>query len=165
MSIIQKMRRNHAAEHATIHILSARVPNLRLAGRADMQGFWLYGDVPTRMVRNAVNEALTRLQAGQVHLALHPRCGTNLAVAGVLAGVSSLLATSGRPRSVISRLPRILLATTLAVLAAQPLGPVVQERVTTSPDLQGVRVKDVIRQGMGRITVHRVLLEESEVSG
>lgn len=160
MSIIKKIRRNHAAEHATIHILASWVPNLRVAGRADTRGFWLYGDVPTDVVRSAANEALARLQAGEAHLAVHPRCGTNLAVAGVLAGLSSLLVTSGRSRSPLSRLPHMLLATTLAVLAAQPLGPVVQERVTTSPDLQGVRVKDVIRQSAGGMTVHRVLLEE-----
>ncbi len=160
MFIIQKIRRNHAAEHATIHILSSRIPNLHLAGRADTQGFWLYGDVPTEAVRSAAHEAVARLQAGEAYLAVHPRCGTNLAVAGLLAGLSSLVATAGRPQSVLSRLPRILLATTLAVLAAQPLGPVVQERVTTSPNLVGVRVKDVIRQSVGRVTVHRVLLEE-----
>jgi len=131
-----------------------------VAGRADTRGFWLYGDVPTDVVRSAVNEALARLQAGEAHLAVHPRCGTNLAVAGVLAGLSSLLATSGRSQSPLSRLPRMLLATTLAVLAAQPLGPLVQERITTSPDLRGIRLKDVIRHSAGRVTVHRVLLEE-----
>ena len=162
MFLLQRIRRNHAAEHATIHILTAWMPNLRVAGRADTRGFWLYGDVPTEIVRSAVNEALARLQAGEVHLAVHPRCGTNLAVAGMLAGLSSLLVTSGRSQSPLSRLPHLLLATTLAVLAAQPLGPVVQERITTSADLHGVRVKDVIRQSAGRMTVHRVLLEETK---
>ncbi len=160
LSVIEKIRRNHAAEHATIHILTSWIPNLRVAGRADTRGFWLYGDVPTDAVRSAASEALARLQAGEAHLAVHPRCGTNLAVAGVLAGLSSLLVPTGRSRSPLSRLPHILLATTLAVLAAQPLGPVVQERITTSPNLRGVRIKDVIRQSAGQVTVHRVLLEE-----
>lgn len=162
MSFIQAIRRNHAAEHATIHVLSARIPDLHMVGRADNRGFFLYGDVPTEVVRSAVDEALARLKAGQAHLAVHPRCGTNLAVAGILAGLSSLVATAGRPPSFLDRLPRMFLATTLAVLAAQPLGPLIQEHVTTSADLRGVRVKDVIRQTVGRVTVHRVLLEDGE---
>lgn len=161
MSIIQRLRRNHATEHATIHMLSSRMPNLTIAGRADNKGFFLYGNVPTEAVRAAVEDALRRLQAGESYLAVHPRCGTNLVIAGMLAGLSSLLATSGRPQSLFARLPRMMLATTLAVLAAQPLGPVIQERITTSPDLAGVRIASINRQKLGKMTVHRVLLEET----
>ncbi|RME49412.1 MAG: hypothetical protein D6791_00850 [Chloroflexi bacterium] len=161
MSIIQRIRRNHATEHATIHVLSAWIPNLTIAGRADNKGFFLYGDVPTEAVRAAAEDALRRLQAGEAHLAVHPRCGTNLVIAGLLAGVSSLVATAGRPRSLLDRLPRMLLATTAAVLAAQPLGPIIQEKITTSPELAGVRVADIRRQQLGKMTVHRVLLEDT----
>lgn len=161
MSIIQRVRRNHATEHATIHVLSSRISNLAVAGRADHKGFFLYGDVPTEMVRVAVQEALHRLQTGEAHLAVHPRCGTNLAVAGLLAGFSSLVATAGRPQSLLDRLPRMLLATTLAVLAAQPLGPLIQEKITTSPDLDGVKIDEVTREKFGKVTVHRILLEET----
>lgn len=161
MSIIQRIRRNHATEHATIHVLSAYIPNLTMAGRADHKGFFLYGDVPTETVRTAVQIALERLQAGEKHLAIHPRCGTNLAVAGLLAGLSSVIATAGRPPSFLDRLPRMILATTLAVLAAQPLGPLIQKKITTSPDLKGVRIADIRRQKVGKMTVHRVLLEDA----
>lgn len=161
MSIIQRIRRNHATEHATIHVLSSRIPNLTVAGRADNKGFFLYGNVPTDAVRTAVQDALHRLQAGEAYLAVHPRCGTNLVVAGLLAGLSSLVATAGRPQSLLDRLPRMMLATTLAVLAAQPLGPIIQERVTTSPDLAGVRITDISQQKLGKMTVHRVVLEET----
>lgn len=160
MSIVERIRRNHATEHATIHILTSRVPNVAPSGRADHKGFFLYGDVPTEAVRAAVQEALNRLQAGEAHLAVHPRCGTNLVVAGLLAGLSSLVATAGRPQSLLDRLPRMFLATTLAVLAAQPLGPIIQEKVTTSSLLDGVRIADISRHKLGKITVHRVLLED-----
>lgn len=160
MSIIERIRRNHAAEHATIHILTSRIPNIAPSGRADHKGFFLYGEVPTEAVRAAVQEALQRLQAGESYLAVHPRCGTNLVMAGILAGLSSLVATAGRPQSLFDRVPRMMLATTLAVLAAQPLGPIIQEKVTTSPDLAGVRIGGISRQKLGRMTVHRVLLEE-----
>lgn len=160
MSIIERIRRNHATEHATIHVLSSRVPSLAVAGRADHKGFFLYGNVPTETIRTAVQDALNRLQAGEAQLAVHPRCGTNLAVAGLLAGLSSLVATAGRPQSLLDRLPRMLLATTVAVLAAQPLGPVIQQKVTTSPNLDGVKITGISRQKLGRVTVHRVLLED-----
>lgn len=161
MSIIERIRRNHATEHATIHVLASRIPNLTMAGRADHKGFFLYGEAPTEQIQSAVQEALYRLQAGESHLAVHPRCGTNLVVAGLLAGVSSLAATAGRPRSMLDQLPRIILATTLAVLAAQPLGPIIQEKITTSPRLKGVRVSGISRGKFGKMTVHRVLLEEA----
>lgn len=161
MSIIERIRRNHATEHATIHILTSRIPNIAPSGRADHKGFFIYGEVPTEAVRAAVQEALHRLQAGEAYLAVHPRCGTNLVVAGVLAGLSSVAATAGRPRSLLDRLPRMLLATTLAVLVAQPLGRIIQEKVTASPNLAGVRIADIRRQKLGKMTVHRVLLEET----
>jgi hypothetical protein len=161
MSIIQRIRSNHAMEHATIHMLASRIPNLTIAGRADNKGFFLYGEVSTEAVRAAAEEALTRLQSGEAHLAVHPRCGTNLAVAGLLTGLSSLVVTAGRPQSMLDRLPRMILATTLAVLAAQPLGLVVQEKVTTSPKQDGVRIAGIRREKLGKMTIHRVLLEAS----
>lgn len=161
MSIAQRIRRNHATEHATIHVLTSRLPHVSPSGRADHRGFFLYGEVPTEAVRDAAHEALRRLQAGEAHLAVHPRCGTNLVVAGLLAGLSSMVASIGRPRSLLDRLPRMILATTLAVLAAQPLGPMIQEKVTTSPELEGVSVGDITRSKMGSMTVHRVLLEDA----
>lgn len=161
MSIAHRIRRNHATEHATIHVLTSRLPHVSPSGRADHRGFFLYGDVPTDAVREAAQEAVRRLQAGEAHLAVHPRCGTNLVVAGLLAGLSSMVASIGQPRSLLDRLPRMVLATTLAVLAAQPLGPMIQEKVTTSPELEGVTVGDITSGKMGSMMVHRVLLEDA----
>ena len=55
----------------------------------------------------------------------------------------------------------MVLATTLGVLAAQPLGPVIQEKVTTSPNLAGVRIDAISHNKIGNMTVHRVLLGEA----
>lgn len=160
LPLIATLRRNHGLEHATIHVLSRRYPYLHLVGRSTTDGFFIYGDVPTEAVASAAVEALQRLQAGERHLALHPRCGTNLALAGLLAGLSSFVATWGKPRSFLSRLPRLILATTAAVMLAQPLGPIIQERVTTSAELDNVRVREVTRQQMGKVIIHRVQLQE-----
>ena len=90
MPVVARVRRNHALEHATIHVLSQHDRTLRLVGRSSPSGFHIYGQVDTQVLASAVSEALVRLQSGEVELAVHPRCGTNLAAdrrAGRLGGL------------------------------------------------------------------------------
>jgi hypothetical protein len=154
--IIAAIRQNHALEHATIHILTQRNPYLRLVGRTTPRGFLIYGEVETELVAEAASEALARLQGGEEGLAVHPRCGTNIATAGVLAGLSAFVVTSVRSKSRLAKLPQILLATTAAMIVAQPLGLVLQEYLTTSPKVEKVQIEKITRQVMGKITIHRV---------
>jgi len=61
------VRRNHALEHATIHVLvRRRRPHKRLmvAGRSTDRGFFVYGAVDTDELHMAVSEALARLRGG-----------------------------------------------------------------------------------------------------
>lgn len=152
-------RRNHGLEHATIHVLNERFPHVHLAGRATHDGYLIYGEVPTEAVVSAAQEALSRMRAGETHLAVHPRCGTNIVVAGLLAGLSSFAASYGKERPAADKLSRMILATTGALLLAQPLGPIVQEKLTTSPNQLGVRIKGVKRQQFGKMVVHKVDVE------
>jgi hypothetical protein len=154
--IIAAIRQNHAVEHATIHILTRRNPYLRLVGRTTPRGFLIYGEVETELVAEAASEALARLQRGEEELAVHPRCGTNIATAGVLAGLSAFAVTSVRSKSRLAKLSQILLATTAAIIVAQPLGLALQEYLTTSPKVGKVQIERITRKVMGRITVHRV---------
>ncbi|MFN2165028.1 MAG: DUF6391 domain-containing protein [Anaerolineae bacterium] len=154
--LIQSVRQNHALEHATIHVLSRRQPYVRLMGRSTPAGFFIYGPLATQEVAGAASEALARLQQGEEHLAVHPRCGTNLAVTGVLAGSAAFVATLGRPRSKLDRLPLALMAATLGAMAAQPLAQRVQENVTTTPDVEGLFIKEVARQERGNLVIHKV---------
>jgi len=55
------IRRNHAMEHATVHILAEHLPTLHVVGRTVPRGFFLYGDVDTQSLRQAAEEALTEL--------------------------------------------------------------------------------------------------------
>lgn len=155
------IRRNHALEHATIHLLSARHPRVSLVGRSDAAGFYLFGNVPTLSVEEAVREALARLQAGERSLAIHPQCGTNLLTAALLAGAGSFLALAGgRQQSWRDRLDRLPLAIATAVLGlivAQPLGTAIQRNVTTSGDIGSLDVVSVRRLRAGRVALHRVL--------
>ncbi|NLE75131.1 MAG: hypothetical protein GX605_00065, partial [Chloroflexi bacterium] len=132
----QRVRRNHALEHATMHLLARRHPSLELVARSELRGFYVYGDVATDALAAAASEGLRRLQAGEANLAIHPRCGTNLAAAGILGGLASFTVMLKHERSPWDKLPQVLLASVAAVVLAQPLGLLLQQRVTTQADLQ-----------------------------
>jgi hypothetical protein len=162
---LSKIRRHHALEHATIRILNRRLPTVQLAGLSAPKGFYVYGDVPTPEIRSALTEALARLSRGERHLAIHPHCGTNLVTAGTLAGLMAFLSMlPGDQRSRRTRLPLVLLLSTLAMLLAQPLGLVVQQRVTTEPNLGNLSI-DRIEKGMiGQTPVHRIQMRDGDIS-
>lgn len=159
-SLMERMRQNHAVEHATMHLLSRRFPSVRLVGRATANGFLIYGQVATEAVAETVQEALERLRRGESELAVHPNCGTNVVIGGVLAGLAAWLATSGRRRSFWEQLPSALLAATIALLFAQPLGMLMQERFTTSPAVGDLRLREVLSGRWGTTVVHRVKLAQ-----
>ncbi len=156
LKLLEKIRQIHALEHATIHILSWRYPQTRIVGRSTDSGFYIYGNVDTEALAAAVSEALARLQRGEKELAIHPQCGTNLATAGVLAGLSAFLALVGRPRRRWARLPEAITLATLAVLLSQPLGLLVQRYITTSPQVTDIAVKEIKRFDLGTVRVHKV---------
>jgi Domain of unknown function (DUF6391) len=151
-------RQSHALEHATIHVLSQRVAGLHLMGRSAPHGFYLYGDVPTAVVASAAAEALARLKAGELELAVHPRCGTNLVVSALLAGVASTVIFSRQRKFRWEALPELFIAIMLALFLGQPAGYAVQQRFTTLADLDDVSLGAITRQAAGRTTVHRVEL-------
>ena len=156
--IVHDIRQNHALEHATMHVLSQRNPYTQIMGRSTVSGFFIYGDLDTHLVASAASEALARLMRGEEHLAVHPRCGTNLAVTAVLAGAAAFGTTLGRSRSKLDRLPLALTAATIAAIAAQPLGHKIQERITTSPEVSGLCIADVCRRERGRFISHKVVI-------
>jgi hypothetical protein len=162
--LIARIRRNHALEHATIHVLTDHNPRRLLTGRTTTHGFYLFGEVVTEEVAAAVSEALSRLRRGEHSLAIHPRCGTNLATAGVLAGLSSFVAMSGRSKSRLTKLPQVILAATIAVIVAQPLGLAMQKHVTTLPEMEGVTIERITRQQRGQVVIHHVYLGQQPTS-
>ena len=149
------VRRNHALEHATISVLASTLGHdVRLVGRSTGSGFYLYGDMTADQIEESAVEALQRLRRGEKHLAVSPMCGTNLAVAGILAGLSSLIALGNRSR--LERLPNVLLASMLAVLAAQPLGRLAQQHLTTDSDLSDTELVSIRPGGRGAGRFHKV---------
>ena len=154
--LVGETRRNHALEHATIHLLSARFPGRPLAGHSNPTGFFLLGEVSTETVREAVTEALARLQNGESHLAIHEGCGTNYIVSGALVGGLAFLALSGTKsnRERLERLPLVIILSALGLIFGQPLGPALQKQVTTQPDPGSLAIVDVYPVAQN---VHRVV--------
>lgn len=140
----RRTRQNHALEHATVTLLSRKLPRLQVSARSTSRGFTIYADLDTALVRQASAEALARLRAGETELAIHPNCGTNLAVGLSLAMVGSLFGlTAVRPRT---RLASACASSLAGFAAARPLGTLMQRYVTTLPDLDAVHIVAVRRK-------------------
>lgn len=157
LSLLTRTRRNHALEHATIHMLSQCLPNLNIVGRSDWSGFTLYGTVETEAVIQATGEALARLRAGETQLALHPRCGTNMATAVVLSSVGSAAVLNNKRRSLLGKAVGLALTFGAVLVLAQPLGLKVQEKWTTATDIDDLQITGIERKLQGGLIVHRVL--------
>ena len=155
--VVKIVRQNHAMEHATIAVLLERLEvRVRMAGHAGLNGFYIYGNIPTTTLEEAVYEGLKRLKAGEKDIAISPMCGTNLAVAGLAAGIAAVIA--GRGHTGVSKFARILSASAAAAIMAQPLGPLAQRHITTTSNLSNVQIVGVKKSGFGRYTRHKVIL-------
>jgi hypothetical protein len=150
----RRIRQNHALEHATITILSQKIPTLSVSARSSTDGFLIFGDVDLVALRQSLDEALSRLQAGEAELAIHPNCGTNLAVGISLITLGTLLGfASSHART---RLATAAASSIAGWAAARPVGEYIQRHFTTLPDLQGVRVTDIIRRNFLGLTLIEV---------
>jgi hypothetical protein len=158
--LVGRIRKNHALEHATLHVLTQHNPRLSLIGSSDWGGYTIYGKVKTEALIPAVEEALQRLQKGERDLALHHRCGTLLATGGALAGLSAFaVMLNRRQRKWWERLSEVVLATTAALIIAQPLGLMLQEYITTSAEVGDLAIKRITCQQAGSLVFHRVETE------
>ena len=159
LPFIHETRRNHALEHATLHVLSTKHPGNPMAGHSNPTGFFILGNLPTEDVRSAVTQALMRLRAGERGLAIHAGCGTNLATSALLAGTFAWFAMRGGKSTFgrILRLPFALVFALVGLAVSQPLGPVIQAKITTDADMGDLQIVDVRPTLRGRVTAHRVL--------
>ncbi|HEX9039271.1 MAG TPA: DUF6391 domain-containing protein [Ktedonobacterales bacterium] len=137
----RRVRQNHALEHATVTILANDLPGLSVSARSNTRGFTIFADLDPALVRRAADEAMERLRNGEADLAIHPNCGTNLAVGMSLALMGSLWSlTAMRQRT---RLVKALGSTIASFMVARPLGGLAQKYLTTHPNLVDVRIVDV----------------------
>jgi len=153
----RRIRQNHALEHATITVLSDRIPDLRVSARSNSDGFTIFGDVDLGQLRIALDEALSRLLAGEAELAIHPNCGTNLAVGVTMVTIGTMLGLASTHTR--TRVATAAASSLAGWAAARPLGEYVQRHFTTLPDLRGVRVTEIARRkffGMTFVEVRTV---------
>ena len=157
--LFDRVRRNHALEHASLHMLGRKHKHAALGGYSDMRGFWILGDVDTEEIKDAVDEALDRLRNGESQLAIHPNCGTNFAFSGLMVGGLAWLAMINSGSSVkhkLDRLPWIISLVTAALILFQPIGPVLQERITTNSRPGSLSIYEITRFMRRGITMHRI---------
>ena len=158
LPFVLETRRNHALEHATLHVLADKYPTKPMAGHSNPTGFFILGNLSNEDVQTAVQQALTRLRAGERDLAIHAGCGTNLATSALVAGTFAWVVLRGA-RTTLGRLIRMPLAIMFALVGSvvsQPLGPIVQSRITTDADMGSLEVVDVRPAMSGRMQAHRV---------
>lgn len=136
-------RRNHALEHATFQILAAQMPGLRGGGYSVPGGFYAIGKMDIDQLVTAAKEAELRLRNGEKELAIHPNCGTNYAVSGLVAGIVAWLATRSRQKGFkdnANQFANMATFVTLALILSRSWGLLVQEKYTTDPNLNGLTV-------------------------
>ena len=151
---ILETRRNHALEHATLHMLAHNhIGNM--AGHSNPTGFFLFGNFSTPDVWMAATEALERLREGESGLAIHAGCGTNMATTTLLAATFAwfVLRLAKSTFMKILLLPLAVTFAVIGVLLARPLGPVIQQRITTEANMGQMQIIDIIpvRKGIHRI--------------
>jgi hypothetical protein len=155
MDFLNKIRKNHALEHATITIAQSKLNEHGiLGGNSGQWGFFVYGDVPTNVLARAADEALERLKAGEEELAISPYCGTNLVVTATLTGLACALALGTEQRW--RNIPRAVSITLIALVASKPIGNWVQKYFTTNGAVGQLIIEDINHIGSGNLTVHSV---------
>jgi hypothetical protein len=160
-----RIRRNHGLEHATLNLLARKQLGRAFAGHSDDKGFWIVGTISTEELLETVQAALQRMKTGERQLSLHANCGTNYLTAGIIAGTAAWLATLGKANRLVKKLerwPMMVMIITASLIAAQPLGPLVQARLTTSGEPGSLTVKEIVRYERQEPILHRVVTADAE---
>jgi hypothetical protein len=138
------LRQVHALEHATVWVLNeietqrqgtndrVNIDRGNLGGLSTEKGFYLYGSVISSKLKKAATIALERIEKGEWHLALHPRCGTNASVGIVLTAGSMAIAHILLPKRPIEQLIGFGLAAAIADRLKPEIGAIVQKYLTTA---------------------------------
>ena len=117
LELIDRIRQNHAIEHATIAVLGRKHDQFgRLGGSAKQDGFFVYGPTTADRIEEAANEAVERLRAGESHLAISPFCGTNFLLGGMTTALLTGMILGTRNR--VGRLPQAMGLSALALIGS-----------------------------------------------
>ena len=144
-NVISHIRKNHAMEHATIHLLTEARPGVSFSGYSFIKGFWILGNAELQDVQKAAEMAYARLNNGEKNLAIHPNCGTNIAMIGLCTAAAAMLTTLGGDddESPLSRFSAFTTAGMIGAMAGKPLGPKVQKKFTTDADVHDLTIVSI----------------------
>jgi hypothetical protein len=162
--VISRLRRNHALEHATMHVLAERHQPFSAQGNSTFSGFHLniYGPVSREEVAEAAAEAHKRLKAGEERLAIQPNCGTVLLTTATMATLAAQATftleqrrqkrSSLSPSVLVNALPSAVLAVAVSLIVSRPLGMAIQAAYTVEPDLRDLEIVSVRRAAPSAVT-------------
>lgn len=145
MQVFAHIRKNHAMEHATIHLLTKAMPGVSFAGYSFIKGYWILGKADLQDVQKAAELALARMKNGESKLAIHPGCGTNIAVTGLCTAAAAMLTTLGRSEdeSKLERFSAFTSAGMIGALLSRPLGPWTQKKITTDANVKDLTIVSI----------------------
>jgi hypothetical protein len=152
--VVNRIRRNHALEHATVTLLLNRGISPPLGGYSTAGGFFIFGQVSTDIVAAAAHDALERLRQGQRELAISPYCGTNLATGALIGGILAGLIMGRKKEGRVRRLPVSALAVVGGTFLGRPVGNVLQRSYTTLADMEDLEIAGISR--LGNSSLHRI---------
>ena len=160
-TLLQRVRRNHALEHATINLISQRHPEAQVVGFSGPLGFTLYTSLPAKAVVPVIPQALTRIQQDEPQLRIHANCGTNIVVKAMMTTLATLIglghAEKRTWRDHVERLPNMVMLNVLALTLSDPIAFWMQANVTTAADVSRMEIASILSDTQGtyqRIRVH-----------
>ncbi|NLT74379.1 MAG: hypothetical protein GXX94_09355 [Chloroflexi bacterium] len=158
-TVLQRIRRNHAIEHAALHMLAATMARPRLAARSDWAGVTFYGRADPALLSQGLERALDALRNGQRHLAVHPRCGSGLSVASLLAFLPmwATLRSIG-PRHRILGTVIAFVSMISGLILADPVGKATQAHLLTEPLVSDAHIVSIRSTHQGPLAVSRVTI-------
>ncbi len=151
LPIIEKTRKNHALEHATVAALIERGARAPLGGYSLPRGFVIWSRASREDVESAAESALCRLNAGRSELAISPYCGTNLAAGALIGALAAAIV--GRGGGFWAKLRGAAAGVLAASALSQPVGKFIQRRFTTLSELSGAEITAVRTLASSRVNV------------
>ena len=162
LAFINRIRRNHAIEHATVALLVEEGLSGLVAGYATSNGFWLFSKAGNQDVMKAAENALKRLCQGENRLAVTKNCGTNIALTVIITDLAFQLYRRITKSKSADLGPRILIAAA-SIAVSNPLGLKIQQYFTTLSDVSQVKIIKVDTYNLGKMCLHKVNTTQSQV--
>ena len=129
---IDRIRRNHALEHATVSLLLERGTAPPAGGYSAPGGFLIWSKTDPHVITDTARDALQLLNEGHSDLAISAHCGTNFVAAAILGGLAASVA--GRGRGLWPLIRGAAAGLIVAGTLSQPVGKFMQRSFTVKSD-------------------------------